>query len=117
VSHLYEMQLEVAGFKLERAEAIRAAAVDQWVAWADTLGWNGDSDSDTYMEATAEGRLYAGEPDYEFARRVQGAVWEANEGYCQISLVATDLENTPFERFEPDESDYDRWRDSLPAKA
>ena len=101
MSRHYEMSVEISGHRPERADAIRAAATDQW----EFIDW---SDQDETLTASAEGSLCGGESEEEFTERLSVAIWRANGAYCDVTVDATYLESLPYETHCLNEADYAR---------
>jgi hypothetical protein len=101
MSRYYAMSVEITGHCNDRADAIKAAAgqewpFDDWFSREDTL------------TASAENSLCGGESEEQFTERLSLAVWRANEAYCDVSVNATYMEELPCEIHCLDEDDYAR---------
>jgi hypothetical protein len=101
MSRRYEMSVEIAGHRPEKADAVCAAAASQW-GFAD---WY---DQDGALTASAEGNLCGGEGEEQFTERLAVAIWKANGAYCDVTVDATYLESLPQETHCLDEADYAR---------
>ena len=101
MSRSYEMTVEIKGYLPEKANVVREAAASLW-GFAD---WYDQGDA---LTASAEGSLCGGETEEEFAERLSVAIWQANGGFCQVSLDATFLECLPRESYCLIEDDYAR---------
>ena len=106
MSRAYEMTVTVTEHNFKRKPAIITACKKEW---------------DFEPHKTIKGEIYlsgesclcGGETEDEFAQRLSGAIWNANRGFCRISLQATYLEDPPSELHEPDENDYEEWKASV----
>jgi hypothetical protein len=111
MSHLYEMYVEIHGLKPEREADIIDGLVAQFPEWAGAITveentWDPERRGQKHLEATAQGKLHWGKDTYAFATEVRDEVWKANEAYCQVKLIATDIENAPFDSYDFDEDIY-----------
>jgi hypothetical protein len=93
------MRLDILNHNPEKEEAIKAAAENLWnfTNWRENV--NG-------LDCSAEDELAGSES--EFAERLTIAIWEANEGYCEVSITATCLEDLPCEEYVFQEDKYER---------
>ena len=107
MSRLYEMQVNIEEYNKDREWEIQEAANDAWNFGDD---WYTGND---YMSAHGQANLCGGEGEDEFARRLANEIWKANGGYCKVEVVATYLEDLPFERYELGEEDYNKVKDIL----
>lgn len=105
MSRYYEMSVEVSGHASAKADAIQAAAEQEW-PFGDW--WIAGNDDAATMHATGQSSLCGGESEEEFTERLALAIWRANGAFCRVSVDATYLENLPYETHELDESDYAR---------
>jgi hypothetical protein len=101
MSRHYEMSVEIAGHRPEKADAIREAATNEW-EFVDRY------DQDGKLTASAEGSLSGGETEEGFTERLSVAIWRANGAYCEVTVNATYLESLPYETHSLDEDDYAR---------
>ena len=115
MSRNYNMQVTVSDYSADKQKDIITAAEKEWDfgewdigTWSDTA----DGALATYMVADGDGNLCGGELEEVFVKRLTEAIWKANEAFCKIDIVATDLENIPFERYELDENDYEKWNEN-----
>jgi len=97
------MAVEISGYVPEQQEAIKVAANGQW-PFED---WH-EGEEPTELNACGQSSLYGGEGEEEFAERLVAAIWKANGAYCSVHVMATYLENLPFDDYCFDESDYAR---------
>ena len=98
MSRLYNMSLEVTGFKMPNAKKIMAAAKKEWPF--DDFMFNEDTGRIT---GSGDANLCGGESEDEFANRLTRAIFKANGSPCKVVINATYLEDLPFETFEFDE--------------
>jgi len=101
MSRYYGMNVTISGHNPALAEAIQAAAGEEW-PFED---W---SDSDEQLTAYAEDNLCGGESEELFTERLSVAVWRANGAYCDVTVDATYLESLPYETHCLNEADYSR---------
>jgi len=101
MSRFYEMSVQISEYAQERGKALKVAAETQW-SFED---WSEDEGE---VEACGQGFLSGGESEEQFADRLVWSVWRANGGYCPVTVVATYLENLPFEEYSFDKDDYAR---------
>jgi hypothetical protein len=101
MSRFYNMGVEISGHDAGKIEAVKDAAAGEW-KFDD---WN---ECDGKLSAYADGHLCGGESEKQFAERVSMAVWRANGKFCDVSIVATCLEDLPCETYSLDEDDFDR---------
>ena len=113
---MYDMTLKVFNFDRNNTDKIKDAAEYMWEfdSWCDLSVGNCGA-----INAYGAGTLYGGENDKEFAKRLAAAVWAANDGYCEIEVIATYLSVLPSATYSFDEYDYDNISliDSLTATA
>jgi hypothetical protein len=110
MSRYYEMNVEIAKYRSEQADAIREAAEQEW-PFDD---WFTHSDT---MQASAADHLCAGETEEQFADRLAKAIWEANGAYCDVTVKATYLDSLPYEEHRLGEDDYARLMRNRPDPA
>ena len=107
MSRYYEMTVRVRGVDPLRTTEVKEAAEAQWpFEEEDWMQLDLTESPPTSFTAQAEGSLCAGESEKEFADRLARAVWEANEGYCEVEVIAVYLEDRPYEAYTFDEDDY-----------
>jgi len=110
MSRYYGMSVKVTEFDPSCVEEIEDAANKEW-DFAD--GWflhKGVKDAfPTSLSSHGEGSLCGGEGEEEFADRLTRAVWKANGGFCKVEINATYLEDLPYETYEQDEDDYEKF--------
>jgi len=101
MSRFYQMSVEVSGHDSAKVVQIQEAAEGEWP-------FDDWFDSGENLTASGQANLSGGEGEEEFAERLSMAIWQANCGYCRVSVDATYLEDLPYETYELDESDYAR---------
>jgi len=92
MSRAYAMEVTIVKHNPERQYEIIDAVDSEW-SFDD---WNIDNDC---LSSGAEGNLYGGETEQQFADRLATAVWVANRGPCTVLVEATCLENLPYESY------------------
>ena len=106
------MCVEITGVGPGRRHLAIAACCKEWGFVAGDFDDALPSERDARtLTARAEGALCGGEREEEFAGRIAGAVWEANGGYCQVTVRATYLEALPCGSHVRDERDFEAWKD------
>ena len=98
------MTLYVEGIFEGRLEAVREAANEQWTFQL----WNHYGNN---VFASGKGFLNPHENKEEFADRLSLAIWDANQGYCDIEIQETYVEFYPHSICQRDKSDYERLGD------
>jgi hypothetical protein len=96
------MFVEVSDFKPAQYIDIQSAASEEW-AFDD---WRLAKDKTT-MTASAKSHLCGGETENEFARRLAKAIFKANGAPCKVKVLATCLEDLPYESYTFSEKDTD----------
>lgn len=100
MSRSYNMSVHVSAYRPDKAKAIRKAANREW-----TFEWSGDEDG---LYGDGDGSLGGGETEEQFVDRLSVAIWKANDGFCELQINATYLEELPYESYCPTPEDYDR---------
>jgi hypothetical protein len=101
MSRYYGMTIVVTEYKPSKVATIKEAAELEW----DFTDWY---EHENRLTATANGNLCGGETDDDFADRLAKTVWQANGGFCEVSVQTTCLEYLPYEDHSFDEDDYGR---------
>jgi len=101
MSRYYNMYVVITGANPGRFVVVKDAASAEWSfeEWDEYEGT---------LTASADGKLYAGETEEQFAERLSKAIWTGNDGPCEIEVRATYLEELPHDTYVFDESDYER---------
>jgi hypothetical protein len=107
MSRYYEMTVEVSDHDPARVPQIQVAAEKEW-PFTDWWSSGDGDDSAANMQASAQHSLCGGESEEQFSERLSMAIWQANGGFCRVSVDATFLENLPYQTYAPDEADYAR---------
>jgi hypothetical protein len=102
MSRYYDMGVEIQGYDINKEGQIKKAAEKEWpfTGW-----WCSDNG---VMRASAQDSLCGGEMEEQFTERLSLAIWLANDGYCEVVVNATYLEELPYETHTLDQDDYDR---------
>jgi len=122
VSRYYNMQVQIEDPKPEKVEAIKMAMAEFWEF---PVGEWQERDAETMERAkigpqmwvSMDGHLTGGDEEGKFAAELAEEVWKANGAYCEVSVIATYLEDPPCERYTADESDYEEWEEKNADKA
>lgn len=107
MSRWYRMGITVRDFEEDKYGAISAAVTGAWDI-EDT--YKGEVDGLRFIEFVGEDRLAGGETEEEFAARVRDAVWKA-AGRCRVAVIATCLEDLPFEQYVFSKEEFDTWKE------
>jgi len=121
MSRAYAMQIDIHGIPLGLEEAIKATIEDLWTIseWNrnevdvfvdDKAGAPKSTAKTLYLNCYGEDSLCGGASEEEFAARVRDAVWKITECFSEISVIATYLEDLPYETYTFDEDDYEKWK-------
>ena len=86
MSRYYDIGVEVLGHDPDKEDQIKKAAENEWPF---SNWW---SSSDGNMQASAPDWLCGGESEEQFTERLSVAIWRANDGFCEVSVDATYLE-------------------------
>ncbi len=103
MSRYYSMTVTITGYQADRSNAICEAASEEW-SFDD---WYASKEET--LSSSGDGNLCGGESEDEFSRRFTHAIWKANKGFCGVSVVCTCMENMPYEEYEFDNKDYQRF--------
>ena len=106
MSRYYRMNVEISDYNRDRLSQIEAVADDLW-GFQDS--WY-VSPSTGHVYGDGENRLGGGESEATFARRLTYAIWEANGGFCKVTVLATYLENLPYDTYELDAMHFEAWQ-------
>lgn len=106
MSRYYHMAVEITDFKPEKADLIINAL---------QCDWDYDYVSQRYdpnkLYLVGESNLVGGESEEEYAARVAVTVWRINGEYCEVEVVATYLEDLPYEIYTFDDTVFDTMKD------
>jgi hypothetical protein len=120
MSRRYEMRITVKGHKHDKVDDIERVLANAWPmqewtvetvkvlanAWP-MQEWTVETVKE--IECYGEGNLCGGESEEEFTIRVSEAVWEVNEGFCEVEVTAAYLEDPPTTTHTLGVCDYARW--------
>ncbi len=105
MSRYYEMTVRIRGANPDRVAAVKEAAEFEW-PFSEWYSLD-DPDDPRNFTSDGQGNLCGGESEEEFAERLVKEIWEANGGYCEVEILATFLENLPYETYTFDEDRYE----------
>jgi hypothetical protein len=103
MSRSYDMAIELSGIKKEKRKQVREAVEKEWNV--ELFDFDG---KDAF--ANGYGSLCGGESEEEFSQRLARAVWQANGGYCEVTVKATYLDELPYETYFFGPQEYKRIR-------
>ena len=103
MSRSYEMAIEISGITKEKRKRVKEAVESEWNV--EVFDFNG---KDAF--ASGYGSLCGGESEEEFSQRVARAIWQANGGYCEVTVKATYLDGLPYETYFFGPGEYKRMR-------
>lgn len=103
MSRSYNMVFTVSGAKPSLLDAIYEAIQGEWNVQSP---W-GHSDR-TELRCDGDSNLCGGESEEEFADRMSVLIWQANQGFCEVEIAATCLENLPYENHTRSQAFYDK---------
>lgn len=110
MSRAYHMQFKVAELDPSKIDAISDLLGDEWVG-----GMYSYVSRDPYSVSwDGESSLYGGETEEEFADRIAVLIWQVNQGFCMVEIVATYLENLPCETYTRDQDFYEKVKVEAP---
>jgi hypothetical protein len=101
MSRYYEMSVEIRGYNNSYKTNIVSAAEEEW-------NFDNWYEHENYLNASGQSNLCGGEGEDEFATRLAKAIWKANGGFCNVEIIATYLEDLPYENYTFDEDEYNR---------
>lgn len=105
MSRKYEMKITVKGHDLDKKNKISDVIEEEWEI---DSGFEENYGKVIVLFGTSN--LSGGETEKSFVSRVQQAVWFANgKKYCEVEVVATYLEDLPFEIYESRKEDFLEW--------
>jgi len=99
MSRCYSMSVEIKGYNPAKETNIKEAMENEW-------NWEDYSTYNKILSTYGDGNLCAGETEEEFAERISKAIWKANEGYCEVAVNQTCLEDLPCDTYHFNEEDY-----------
>jgi len=101
MSRAYTMQIEITGSDPDKRQQIEDVLRENWIV-------DDCAVEDEVLTVAGDSQLTGGESEEEFTDRIAKAVWKANEGYCEVLVNATCLEDMPYDTHYRDEGDYAR---------
>lgn len=107
MSRSYSIVVEIDDCRCDRVTAIKEAAEEQWPFEDWQFTDKGDPATLDHLWATADDQLTGGETERQFGERLARAIWRANEGFCEVTVTATYLEDLPHECYFFERSEYD----------
>lgn len=116
MSRLYEMQVTISDFHIDKFKDIIKAWDEKWgnqeeadlnIRLPEDIGSAGN-EKISRIDLRGEGTLSGGESEEEFVDSLSMAIWKANGGYCGINVIAIYLEDNPYNTYDPSKDDYFR---------
>ena len=105
MSRMYRANVSITKPKSGRETAIAEALMDFW-------GFQEVEATEDGLISEAENTLGGGITEKEFSHELAQHVWEANQGFCEVFVRMTYLEELPYEEYFASEDDYDEWTKS-----
>lgn len=103
MSRFYRANVSIQKPTPGREKAIANALMDFW-------GFEEVETTPEGLVTEIEGSLCGGTSEDEFALELTQCVWASNEGFCEVVVVMTYLEDLPCEEYVFDSEDkYDEW--------
>ena len=103
MSRYYRANVSITKPRSGRETAIAEALMDFW-GFEDLIA------SSDGLVSEADGNLAGGRTEDEFARELAQCVWAANQGFCNVAVNMTYLEELPSEEYVFDRQDeHDEW--------
>ena len=103
MSRYYRANVRIAKPKSGREPAVTEALMDFW-------GFTDVDATGDELIAEAEATIGGGMSEDEFARELAQCVWEANQGFCKVTVTMTYLEDLPSEDYIfSTQDEYDEW--------
>lgn len=100
------MIVRITAFESSRQKSIEKACCEEWPFDPDGFSVDKNGDNVPVLTARAADRLCGGETEEEFTDRLAVAIWKANQGYCEVEVLAFYLEELPYEQHVREEDDY-----------
>jgi len=113
MARYYEMTVTVEGFDAKNASAVLDAMCEHWNfdrsdCWVSSFG------PAPKLGGTGRSNLCGGESEEQFANRITCAIWMANGVYCHVEVLATYLEELPYNSYQLDEGEYAKLKQEKP---
>ena len=103
MSRMYRANVSIAKPKPGRETAIAEALMDFW-------GFEDVVATPDGLVSDADGNLTGGTTEDEFAGELARCVWAANQGFCNVVVNMTYLEELPSEEYEfSSQDECDEW--------
>ncbi len=104
MSRFYEIAVTINNVNPRKVVEVKHAAMSAW----EFDDWYFFDVPDKPKKLTSSGQSYltGGESEEEFAEYLAKNIWEANDGFCEVEIRATYLENLPYETYDFNEDDY-----------
>jgi hypothetical protein len=84
---LYEMMIEIRGYKPDREKKITDACRNEWSFREEDFSYEPDLDSrENVIRASAMGIIYTGEDEEAYSGRIMKAVWRMNGEPCTVKV-------------------------------
>ena len=103
MSRNYEMRLEISDITPNKKAHIEETLLDFW-PFDDTTYGRKDG---TTIKLCGTGTLSGGESEEEFAEELKNLVFKLNGAGCEIMLLATYLDDLPYETYHFCKDDYE----------
>ena len=104
MSQYYEMNVSISGYDKTKEENIINHLGQEWNFDNDFFYCAGNDEESYYIEWMGRDSLCGGEE--KFVDRISKVIWKANDGFCQIKVIATYLENPPCNEYIQDKDSY-----------
>ena len=100
MSRWYRISVQIENHQTDKVTAIKKSAEEEWPFedWFELEG---------IFHAVAEAQLCGGETEEKFTERLSKAIWQANDGFCEVTVSAAYLEELPYETYVLSEEDYE----------
>ncbi len=103
MSRYYRANVSIAKPRSGRETAIAEALMDFW-------GFQDVVATPDGLVSEADSNLAGGTTEDEFARELAQCVWAANQGFCEVAVNMTYLEQLPSEDYLfSSQDEYDEW--------
>jgi hypothetical protein len=109
MSRMYDIRVEISGFRKQKIQDIKDAANKLWdFDWEDfipnltceRLGWKPKYD----LCGQGQCSLGGGVTNKEFAKNLTKVIFKANGKPCKVLVLTTDLEDLPTDSYKFDEN-------------
>ena len=104
-----EVVLEVGGYNREREKEIMTACMVEWNFRDDDFSRSrGAFGQRKLLRAAALGTLLDGEDRDDIVKRIENAVWRANNNPCHVAVGTRAVGWTPLDCDTPEDEEYER---------